>query len=104
MRHFLYFLFLSIFASVPVSANSINGSHKCQGGGTMVISGYNGIASTPTVTFKGKTYHLTPYTHPTATFLSFVDINASGTSLGVSARPFFVVEENGKVIDRCNPI
>lgn len=101
---FLLSGFLISFHAHPAQASSINGKHRCEQGGSMTISGYNGMVSAPIVTFKGKTYHLIPYTHPMATYLTFVDVNGGGVSLGVDRRPFLVIKVNERVVDRCNAV
>ena len=75
--------------SLPVFAgysDSVNGKHRCEQGGTMHISGYKGMVSSPTVVFRGTTYSMRPYTPPGSTFITFVADNQSGIELGVGKR------------------
>jgi hypothetical protein len=92
-------LFFGVFlncASPALAGYSVNGTHRCEQGGTMRISGYNGRVSAPTVYFRGVTYTMRPYTPPGATYESFVADNQSGIELGVG-KWLSITNDNGSV-------
>jgi hypothetical protein len=95
------------FVILPNTASagpSVNGTHRCEEGGTMKITGYNGLISAPLVVFKGKSYPMRPYTPVGATYLTFVDNKHSGTELGVGRGVFLVVMNGSREVERCTAV